>query len=395
MNKQPKNQKHVVPIIKRIIKSTVIAVLALAIFGALAFYILIISGLVPSLQRLWICTAMTTMHHQYLATMFFSDEKIEQVLDEVRVDDTGYATDISQVDIPEDTPEPEQIQEPTEQEPLPEEQPEEIPPEPVDTYLEEGYTLLEEGLYLKEISGEGWKGQLMLITDPKRVKLEDTARQFICGQKVSTMIQNAGAVAGINGGGFSDGPNYDSNGGTPAGLVITDGKIVHPTNAADIAGCTYNMIGINSDGILVLRQCTPQWAIDNNIVSAVSFSPFVIVNGDGIIKNGTGGWGIAPRTAIGQRKTGEIIFLVIDGRQVGHSIGVDILPIQETLLAEKCINAATMDGGSSTVMIYNNEFVNKPSLGFERFINNCWVVMPIEKEAESNGEDTQEGTQDQ
>ncbi len=390
MNKQPKNQKHVVPIIKRIIKSTVIAVLALTIFGALAFYILIISGLVPSLQRLWICTAMSTMHHQYLATMLFPEEKIEQILDETRVDDSGYATDITQVEILEE-PEQETVPE-TVETPIAEDI-----PEPVDTYIEEGYRLLEQGIYLKDISGEGWKGHLMLITDPARVRLEDTANQFVCGQKVSTMVRNAGAVAGINGGGFSDGPNYDSNGGTPSGIVITEGKIVYPTAPEEITGNTYNMIGLNSDGILVLRHCTPQWAIDNGIVSAVSFGPFVIVNGDGVVKNGTGGWGIAPRTAIGQRKTGEIIFLVIDGRQVGHSIGVDILPVQETLLDEKCINAAMMDGGSSTVMIYNDEIVNKPCLEFERYINNCWVVMPQADSSSEQQEDneTQKGTQDQ
>ncbi|MBR5528224.1 MAG: phosphodiester glycosidase family protein [Clostridia bacterium] len=355
-------------IIKKVILSFLISALILSFIGAAAFYVLIISGLFPSLQHTWICTAMTTLNHKYLATAFFSQEKIERVMAENFVDDTGYETDISQVKIPEKT----------DPKPIPQKEITETPKkEPADPYIEEGYEKLEEGLYLKPASGDNWKGWLMLISDPKRVKLEDTRRQFECGQKVMTMIDNAGAIAGINGGGFSDGPNYDSNGGTPAGLVITDGNIVYPTTPESISDETFNMIGINSDGVLVLRQCTPQWAIDNGIVSAVSFNPYIIVNGEGIIKRGTGGWGIAPRTAIGQRQTGEIIFMVIDGRQIGHSIGADLLPLQETLLGEKCINAAMLDGGSSTVMIYNNEFVNKPSLGFERYINNCWVVMPI------------------
>ena len=75
--------------------------------------------------------------------------------------------------------------------------------------------------------------------------------------------------------------------------------------------------------------------------------------------------------------------MVVDGRQVGYSIGTDLLPLQETLLAEGCHNAAMMDGGSSTVMIYNKEFVNKPSLGFERYINNCWVVLPCDETEEA------------
>ena len=363
-----KENKGTLNTIKKIVFSVLLTLVALVLAGAIGFYVLIVSGLFPKLTDIWVCTAMTTLNHKYLATWFFSEERIEEILERNTVDDSGYSTDIGQVEIKEPD---------TEKEPEPE----------LDKYVKEGYTLLEEGLYLKEISGENWKGWLMLTTDPKRVRLEDTRRQFICGQKVMTMIDNAGAVAGINGGGFSDGPNYDSNGGTPAGLVIEDGVLVYPTDELSVENEIHSMIGMNSDGVLVLRKCTAKWALENDIVSAVAFKPYIIVNGEGIVKHGTGGWGIAPRTAIGQRKTGEIIFLVIDGRQVGHSIGVDLLPIQETLLAEGCINAAMMDGGSSTVMIYDHEFVNKPSLGFERYINNCWVVMPIEKEADDTPEE--------
>lgn len=359
--------KKTVGIIKKICLWITLCAAAAAMLAILGFYIVVVSGIFPTVTDTWICTAMTTMNHKYLATWFFSEEKIEEVMERNTVDDSGYSTDISEIDIP--SPEVEQDETETEAEPE---------KEPVDPYIEEGYELLEKGLYLKEVSGSNWKGWLMLIKDPKRVRIEDTRRQFVCGQKVMTMIENAGAVAGINGGGFSDGPNYDSNGGTPAGMVIENGVLVFPTDEESIKNEVFSMVGMNSDGILVLRRCTPQWALENDIVSAVTFNPFIIVNGEGIVKSGTGGWGIAPRTAIGQRKTGEIIFLVIDGRQVGHSIGVDLLPIQETLLAEGCINAGMMDGGSSTVMIYNKEFVNRPSLGFERYINNCWVVMPID-----------------
>lgn len=361
------NKNNVLHTLKRIIISAFLVLFALGIAGMIGFYVLIVSGVFPKLTDTWVCTAMTTLNHKYLATWFFSDERIEEIMERNTVDDSGYSTDVEQIEIKEPEPEIEIA---------------------TDPYVEEGYELLEEGLYLKAVSGENWKGWLMLTTDPRRVKLEDTRRQFECGQKVMTMISNAGAVAGINGGGFSDGPNYDSNGGMPAGLVIENGVLVYPTDELSIENEIHSMIGLNSDGVLVLRKCTAKWALENDIVSAVAFTPYIIVNGEGIVKHGTGGWGIAPRTAIGQRKTGEIIFLVIDGRQVGHSIGVDLLPIQETLLAEGCINAAMMDGGSSTVMIYDGEFVNKPSLGFERYINNCWVVMPIAK-TEDSGTDTE------
>lgn len=355
-----RNKVDILKKAKKIITSVLLCAVSLMLLCALGFYILIISGLFPRLQALWIGSAMTTYSHKYLATWFFSDEKIAEVMAENLVDDTGFDSDIFEIEEDKD----------------PEIEVEEDP------YILEGYELLSEGVYKKEASGDMWKGYLMLISDPARVKLVDTKNQFVCGQKVSQMIARAGAVAGINGGGFDDGPNYDSNGGIPAGIVIEDGRLVFPTEESlkQNPDYEYNLIGLNKDNVLILRHCTAQWAMENDIVSAVSFSPFIIVNGEGTIKKGTGGWGIAPRTAIGQRKTGEIIFFVVDGRQVGHSIGCDLLPLQETLIAEKCVNAAMMDGGSSTVMIHDGEFVNKPSLGFERYINNAWVVMPKDEE---------------
>ncbi|MGN1346731.1 MAG: phosphodiester glycosidase family protein [Eubacteriales bacterium] len=383
--------------------------LSLLAAGVAAFFLLIVAGVSPKLQTIWICSAMRTMSHKYLATAFFSDDYIAQVMEANSVDDSGYDSEIlsfaPKTEEPETEPEPEpdpeagldellidvpETEEETE-EPVPETEPEteaETETEPVPEteaeteavsdgpdYLAEGYEMLEDGLYLKEVSGLTWRGYVMLIEDPLRVKLVDTSQQYACGENVMTMTTNAGAVAGMNGGGFQDGANYDSNGGMPAGLLIENSQLVYPFV---IDETVYNLIGINEEGALILRHCTASWALENHIVSAVSFSPFLVVNGEGLIKEGSGGWGIAPRTAIGQRETGEFLFLVIDGRQVDWSIGCDLDVLQEVMLAEGAYNAAMLDGGSSTAMVYNGEYVNRPSLGHERWINNCFVVMPKE-----------------
>ena len=461
----------------------VFSVLGLALLGltaaiVIAFYLLIVVGLSPRLQTTWICSAMHTMHHKYLATVFFTDEYIDHVMKANAVDDTGYDSEIltfdragsdemisespapaeetgtdatdealtptqadpppegdpdveadppgqTEEELPTDkanedpqpgkpeedpspdkpeedpqpdkseeepppdkpgedpqpaTPEKEEAPEPAKEEtkkeetvpPAPEKKPEK-PASSGDPYLDEGYRKLEDGLYLKEVSGLTWRGYVMLVEDPRRVKVTDTSMQYECGENVMTMTKNAGAVAGINGSGFEDGPNYDSNGGSPSGLIIEDGVLVCPRVPDETI---FNMIGLNRDGALVLRHCTASWALENDIVSAVSFYPFLIVNGEGLVKNGTGGWGIAPRTAVGQRVTGEFLMLVIDGRQADWSIGCDLDVLQEVLLNEGAVNAAMLDGGSSTAMVYNGEYVNRPSLGHERWINNAFVVMP-------------------
>ena len=352
-------------------------VTAIGISGILAFYILIVAGASPKLQTIWVCTAMTTMDHKYLATLFIPEEKINTIMEENRVDDSRHDSIILNFNKQEtekteaDTPDPgQQGSKPVETEPAGAETPAVQEPD----YIAEGYEKLEAGIYLKEVSGSGWRGYVMLIEDPMRVKLVDTSQQYTCGENVMTMVANSGAVAGINGGGFQDGANYDSNGGMPAGLLIEDSQLIYPYHADNTT--VYNMIGINSNGALVLRHCTSQWALDNDIVSAVTFQPFLVVNGEGLIKNGTGGWGLAPRTAIGQRETGEILFLVVDGRQVDWSIGCDLDVLQEVMLAEKACNAAMLDGGSSTAMVYGDTYINRPSLGHERWINNAFVVMP-------------------
>ncbi|MBE6701561.1 MAG: phosphodiester glycosidase family protein [Ruminococcaceae bacterium] len=339
--------------LKSFVKILFTAIVSFVVLSIFAFYILIVWGASPKLQTMWVCTAMKTMNHKYLATLFIPEDTIEKILEENAVDDSEYNSTREELDVHE----------------------KENAENQVDLYVSEGYTELENGIYLKEVSGSTWKGYVMLVSDPLRVKLVDTAYQFEKGQTVKSMVTHSDAIAGINGGGFTDGINYDSNGGSPAGLIIEDGNLVFPVDKN--SATEYNMIGINKKGVLVLRHCTAKWALENDIVSAVSFSPFIVVNGEGTVKNGSGGWGIAPRSAIGQRATGEFLFIVIDGRQVGWSIGCDLDVLQKVLLDEKAENGAMLDGGSSTVLFYNGDYVNRPSLGHERLINNCFIVTKI------------------
>ena len=354
----------------KILKAVLLSFVSLLLCAVLAFYVLIVFGASKRLQTMWVCSAMTTMYHKYLATWFFTDEEIDKIMSENYVDDSEYdssMTDFNKNEIV--------FHKPTLLEKLLTKDRSSVQaPDWFNSYIIEGYHELEDGIFLKEVSGTSWKGYVMLIENPMRVKLLDTQYQFDKGQTVKRMVTNSGAIAGLNGGGFVDGANYDSNGGTPAGLVIENGTLISPIQESEIENKRYSMIGINSKGVLVLKHCTPKWALENDIVSAVSFSPFIVVNGEGTVKNGTGGWGLAPRTAIGQRATGEFLFLVIDGRQIGWSIGCDLDVLQEVLLNEKAENGAMLDGGSSTVLFYRGDYINRPSLGHERLINNCFIV---------------------
>ena len=124
----------------------------------------------------------------------------------------------------------------------------------------------------------------------------------------------------------------------------------------------------------MLGKYTYQQALNEGIDSAVEFGPYIIVNGKNQITNASSG-GIHPRMAIGQKKDGTFIFVVVDGRQPGYSIGTNLLELQNIFNKYDAYNAANLDGGSSATMYYNGKVVNKTSTPMgERYLPNAFIV---------------------
>lgn len=80
-----------------------------------------------------------------------------------------------------------------------------------------------------------------------------------------------------------------------------------------------------------------------------------------------------PRTAIGQKSTGEIVLVVVDGRRV-TSMGVTGTQLANIMLDLGCFNSINLDGGGSTQMIVGTKTVNTPSDGYERYMGMGLVV---------------------
>lgn len=82
--------------------------------------------------------------------------------------------------------------------------------------------------------------------------------------------------------------------------------------------------------------------------------------------------GTAPRTAVGIKDNGNIIFYTVDGRQKGYSNGISIKTLAERMKELGCIDAINLDGGGSTVIggifpgFENFTITNRPSDGTER-----------------------------
>lgn len=227
------------------------------------------------------------------------------------------------------------------------------------------------GIKIEEIKGNGFKGVVMLIKDPKRIKLAVTKEIGVNGERVSDLVKDMGAVAGINAGGFYD-PNGKGNGAFPDGLTMHNGILVH-NNVGDRA---VNIVGFDEQGKMVLGKMTASQLTESNIREAVTFEPNLIEDGKNVVV-GDGGWGIAPRTGIGQTADGTVIFVVIDGRQPTYSIGATLRDMMNVFVDYKAVNAINLDGGSSTEIVYNGKIVNKLWNVFgERYIPTAFVVTP-------------------
>ncbi|MDP4153620.1 MAG: phosphodiester glycosidase family protein [Bacillota bacterium] len=291
--------------------------------GVLIFFIAMIITLIISLAALfygpyhgfrdvWVTTAMTTLSHKYLATWFFPQSTIDKILADNKVEDISEKMKM--------------------------------------LLFRENHS---KKMELIDISRNGFKGWLLKVPDPSKIKLAVSKDLGKNGEDIVSMAQRGGYAAAINAGGFAD-PNGKGNGGHPYGLVIQDSNYLCAKK-----GFSYNIIGFNKEDQLVIDKLTYDDVRAYGIRDAVSFGPTLIKNGKAAIIKGNGGWGIAPRTAIGQTADGTVLMLVIDGRQAS-SIGASLKDVMNIMQEYGAVNAANLDGGSSTTMYYQGKVINSP-----------------------------------
>lgn len=373
-NKQAKSRR-----IRKWLKVIFSFFMTMYVVGCVAFLLLLYG---PSNKfRTWlITTAMQTMNHQYLCKWFYNDEQIAKVQSENYVKESGESTDASLVK-PKDDPVIEYK--------------DEYDKEILDVKKGTKYKII-------KLKINGQNAYLAAIYDPSMVKLQVTSSLGTKGEYVTKMAEKTNAMLAINGGGFSD-PGNSSLGGTPNGITISNGKIV--TNGQ--YGSSGGIIGFTNENVLVLlKNTTAQQAIDMGVRDAVSWNPFLIVNGEPSFIKGNGGWGYAARTAIGQREDGIVLFLVVDSNQT-RTAGANMVDLTEIMQRYHAINAANLDGGTSSVMVLPKEIakseynapctdyytnyacaINDPidSTGTHqtRFIADAWVVVDNSNDTTNN-----------
>lgn len=303
-------------------------------------------------KTFWVSSAMTTMNHRYLARMLYSEETVNKVMSENYIEQSTEEVNLDEISV---------------------NQGDLFSKRYTNKYDKEIFTKDPDNDVFKliRINESKYKGWLTVIYDPSDVELAVSSKLGRAGQSVNTMVKENNALVGINGGGFEDLDGW-GNGSIPYGAIIKNGELVWKHD-----GGSGGLIGFNKDHKMYLTYKSPEEAIADGMMDAVDFGPFLIVNGNVSKIHGDGGWGTAPRTVIAQRKDGVVLFLSIDGRMPGYSLGATMNDVIEILTKYKAYNAANLDGGASTTMSVNGSLWNNPYVGSEyggRTVSNAWIV---------------------
>ncbi|MGM9635953.1 MAG: phosphodiester glycosidase family protein [Candidatus Avispirillum sp.] len=356
-------------------KPRLLAALIAVFISLTALYAVIVCSDIPFIdywRTIWIETAMTTKSHQWLATLFFPQEVINSVMSNRYEEPEVVGGDIN----PKPT-KPDNDKQNT---------------EPEDTDLLKlsqyyvggkdyvGNTIvindIENGILVSEISGPNYKGRIMLVDEPSRVYVGMTQYPGVTGMRILDMMEYYGAVAGVNASGFAD---YDENGngGQVVGMSLSQGKYWGSYVSY------YSSIVLTEDDRLIVGTIG-DWASYGNIRDGIQFSPLLIANGVKMV-SGSSGYGIQPRTAVGQREDGVMVFLNVDGRDVTYSIGCTVDDMAEILLSYGVVNASSCDSGATSVIAYKGEVITRncsanPTLG--RILPNAFLINPKEKSAD-------------
>ena len=289
----------------------------------------------PSVQRTFVTTILETGQLKFLASWFLSPEEIQEIVNQNSMQEFNNAIDANLINsgsfgesiADEETPD----------------------------------------IEIVEVAGATYTGTMMIVKDPSRVSLATIYPWKEKGVTLDKLVTDNGAVAGINGGLYD---SSDNTGGRPYGVIVSNGEIQH-NKPQEYPGLV--LVGFTEEHILQIVDISEmtaadveQLVTDMKIRDAVTFQEeasdvnnhFVqlIINNESREVNGMGS-GLNPRTAIGQRADGAVLMFVTDGRGKSGHLGASSLDLIEVMQEFDAVNAANLDGGSSSCMYYDGEYL--------------------------------------
>ena len=289
---------------------------------------LICHGPSNSAKELFATTILETGQLKFLANVFLSKDEIESIVSKNSLQDMNA----------------------------------EIDEKLIETKVDNTKELIE----IHEVNGNNFEGKMMVINDPSKISLTTTYPWSEYGKELGVLTEEAGAIAGVNGGIYYSSGN---KGGKPLGVTVSNGEI----QDISLGLVGLYLIGFDENNLLRIisldgmnKAQVEELIKTEKIRDAVAFQEessdknnhFVklIINGEKRELNGMGS-GANPRTAIGQRKDGSVLILVTDGRGKNGHLGATASDIIDIMAEYGAVNAANLDGGSSSSLYYNHEYL--------------------------------------
>lgn len=350
MDLQPKKKKKGSGLLGRIIRRffLLLFTVILLVIAALALAAnLVFKGPSPAAQEVLTMTLMEPSATKWIPGLFIGDERVAEIMAGTSVTLEAEETDVNQVVIQKNS---------------------------ALTAASNEWDNYPDGVRIEERAGDTYNAHIMIVRDPSQVYTGISTKNGFNtgtpGKRLTEAIVEENALAAINAGAFNDdGTASPSVGSCPQGLVYSEGNCVW-TAGSPPNGIT-GFAGFNKDDILVVTQdnLSKARAEELNIRDGCCFGPALIINGEINMKayNSASGWN--PRTAIGQRSDGAVIFVCIDGRQAG-SVGGTYADVINIMVEYGAVNACNMDGGSSSVMLYRDNYGRYGEAGQVQMINN-------------------------
>lgn len=310
---------------------------------------MICSGISESAKELFATTMLETGQMKFLATMFLSSEELKALINKNSVEAMNTEVNTELINI---------------------------------SKSDENEEFDKNGITIEEISGNTFFAKMLIINDPARVKLATTYPWKEYGVELEKLVNNNNAIAGVNGGLYLSTGN---KGGQPLGVVVSNGEIQYNKPNGYVG---LYLIGFDENNILRIESLegknqsqVEELIKTEKIRDAVTFQEessdannhFVklIVNGETRQVDGKGS-GANPRTAIGQKADGTVLLLVTDGRGASGHLGATAADLIKIMKEYGAVNAANLDGGSSSSMYYNNKY-EMSSVTFY-YANSSWKL---------------------
>lgn len=203
------------------------------------------------------------------------------------------------------------------------------------------------------------------ISDPQYLKKAFANDAFGNGNRdqTSDIAKAHNAILAING---------DYYTARDHGIIVKDGVVYRNEPYQE-------MMGIFRDGSMKVfdeKTVNLDELMSQGLYNTLSFGPALVIDGEAVedfswvkikVKN--------PRTGIGMIDPLHYIFITVDGRVEGYSVGMTMNEFADEFEKRGCEYAYNLDGGGTATMYFNGRVVNRPcDIGGERKVSDIMYI---------------------